>query len=105
MSIHSFHQEHILVFDFPYALIHSSEALSPRDYITILELEHASWHSFYWVTSQVYLAMTQRLKLCELGRNSLQTNSLGDFELTPKSLTKNLTKRVDYSPRVIRRST
>jgi len=56
------------------------------------------------VTSWVYLALFQRLKFCELGRHFLQTSSLREFELMPKSLTKNQAKARFHIPRVISRS-
>jgi hypothetical protein len=105
MSINSFHWEHVLLFDFPYALVQSSEVLSPGNYITVPESKYASWHIYHLVTSQIHLALAESLKLHELGRSSLQTSSLGDFGLVLKSLTKNLTKSGDYNPRVIQRST
>jgi hypothetical protein len=48
MSIHLFHRKHTLLFDFPYSLIQSLEALSPGNHITVPESEQASWHSYHF---------------------------------------------------------
>jgi hypothetical protein len=56
------------------------------------------------VTWRCYLALFQSLKFCKLWRCFLQTSSLREFELAPKSLAKNPTKSRVHSPRVIWRS-
>jgi hypothetical protein len=78
-----------------------SKALSPGIYIVVPESEQASGHIYRFGNLTSYLALIQSLKLCESGRCSLQTSSLGDSELVLISLTKNPTKSGDHSPRVL----
>jgi hypothetical protein len=78
-----------------------SKALSRGIYSTVPELEQASGHIYHLYNLTSYFSLIQSLKLCDLGRCSLQTSSLGDSELAPIPLTKNPTKSGDYSPRFI----
>jgi hypothetical protein len=81
------------------------KALSLGIYIIVLKSKQAFGHIYQFGNLTSYFSLIQSLNLYELGRCSLQTNSLGDSELVPIPITKNPTKSRDHIPRVIWRST